>query len=116
MPPQNLPAADVPVDEDVVRRLLTAQHPDLADLPLVLLANGWDNVMYRLGPELVVRLPRREIAAEIVWQQGRHAAERHRPAGRGGDDPGDRAAGGGEAVDGRRDEGRLPHTGVSGDE
>jgi len=33
MPPQNLPAADVPVDEDVVRRLLTAQHPDLADLP-----------------------------------------------------------------------------------
>jgi aminoglycoside phosphotransferase (APT) family kinase protein len=71
MPAQRMPAAEVPVDEDVVRRLLAAQHPDLADLRLVLLANGWDNVLYRLGPELVVRLPRRQIAAVLVEHEQR---------------------------------------------
>ncbi|WP_426520906.1 aminoglycoside phosphotransferase family protein [Diaminobutyricibacter sp. McL0618] len=60
------PAADIDVDETLVRSLLTEQHADLADLPLRLVANGWDNAIYRLGLEYAVRVPRRTIAAQLV--------------------------------------------------
>lgn len=63
---QNMPEAEVDVDDDLVRELLSDQHPDLAHLPIVELANGWDNVIYRLGDDLTVRLPRREIAARLI--------------------------------------------------
>lgn len=66
-----MPAAEVEIDVDLVRRLLTDQHPDLADLPIVELANGWDNVMFRLGPDLTVRIPRRELAASLVEHEQR---------------------------------------------
>lgn len=58
--------ADVDVTTDLARALLAEQHPDLAGLPLTLAANGWDNVMLRLGDELALRLPRREAAAGLV--------------------------------------------------
>jgi aminoglycoside phosphotransferase (APT) family kinase protein len=60
-----IPAADVHIDLDLVRRLLESQAPHLASLPLRVAAEGWDNVMVRAGEELVVRLPRRKIAAEM---------------------------------------------------
>lgn len=65
------PAADVDIDEDLVRALLSAQHPDLAELPLSHPVEGWDNMMFRLGDNLAVRLPRRSLAArlgEIEWE------------------------------------------------
>jgi aminoglycoside phosphotransferase (APT) family kinase protein len=66
-----MPAAEVDVDEDLVHALLAAQHPDLAPRPLRLLAHGWDNVSYRLGTDLVVRLPRREVAAVLMEHEQR---------------------------------------------
>lgn len=54
------------MDEGVVVALLREQHPDLADLPLVPLAAGFDNVLFRLGDDLVVRLPRRQVGAELM--------------------------------------------------
>lgn len=65
-PPGNPPPAEVAVDADLVARLLQAQHPDLAALPLHLAATGWDNVTFRLGPELAVRMPRRLASAELI--------------------------------------------------
>jgi aminoglycoside phosphotransferase (APT) family kinase protein len=65
------PSAEVDVTVDLVRRLLRAQHPDLADLPLRVVANGWDNVTLRLGDELAVRVPRREMAAQLVRNEQR---------------------------------------------
>ncbi|MEV4415467.1 aminoglycoside phosphotransferase family protein [Catellatospora sp. NPDC049609] len=49
---------EVPVDEAVVRSLLEEQCPQWADLSLSPAGAGTDNVMYRLGGELLVRLPR----------------------------------------------------------
>jgi aminoglycoside phosphotransferase (APT) family kinase protein len=46
--------------------LLTAQHPDLANLPIHLVDAGWDNAMFRLGDRHVVRLPRRQVAATLI--------------------------------------------------
>jgi len=66
----NTPAADIDVDAGLVRRLIRAQHDDLAG-PLTLIANGWDNVLYRLGDDLCVRLPRRRVAAELILNEQR---------------------------------------------
>jgi aminoglycoside phosphotransferase (APT) family kinase protein len=72
---RNRPAAEVEIGPDLVRALLEAQHPDLAGRPLVPLASGWDNELLRLGDDLLVRLPRREIAAELVRHEQRWLPE-----------------------------------------
>jgi aminoglycoside phosphotransferase (APT) family kinase protein len=66
-----MPAAEVEVSADLVRRLLSGQHPDLAALPVEFLANGWDNELYRAGDELVARLPRRVLGAQIIKNEQR---------------------------------------------
>ncbi|MFF5171992.1 aminoglycoside phosphotransferase family protein [Micromonospora sp. NPDC000089] len=70
-----MPAAEVPVSVELVRRLLDQQHPDLAGLPVEVLANGWDNLVCRLGTELLVRLPRRAMGAELVAHEQRWLPE-----------------------------------------
>ena len=69
--PAPTPAAEIAVDDDLVRALVTAQHPDLAGMSLRLVANGWDNAVFRLGDELAVRLPRRALAAALVDHEQR---------------------------------------------
>lgn len=69
------PAAEVDVDEGLVRSLLAAQHPDLAALPLVEVDAGWDNTLWRLGDELLVRLPRRSMAAALTRHEQRWLPE-----------------------------------------
>ncbi|MEE6262191.1 aminoglycoside phosphotransferase family protein [Plantactinospora sonchi] len=49
---------EIPVDESLVRTLLKAQRPEWADLPLSVAGSGTDNTMFRLGDDLLVRLPR----------------------------------------------------------
>jgi aminoglycoside phosphotransferase (APT) family kinase protein len=71
MAANRMPAADVDVSADLVRRLLASQHPDLAALPVEFLANGWDNALFRLGSELVVRMPRRQLGATIIEHEQR---------------------------------------------
>lgn len=61
-----------PVDADLVRRLLAAQLPHLADLPLRPCAStGTDNALFRLGEHLVVRLPRAAWAVDDVDKEQR---------------------------------------------
>ena len=65
------PGAEVDVDEPLVRTLLAEQHPDLADRPLREVNAGWDNVLWRLGDDLLVRLPRRQVAAQLTLHEQR---------------------------------------------
>lgn len=65
------PAADLVVTPELVRSLVLAHHPDLAELPLAEAVTGWDNVIFRLGDELAVRLPRRRAAAELIEHEQR---------------------------------------------
>ncbi|AWZ09186.1 MULTISPECIES: aminoglycoside phosphotransferase family protein [unclassified Streptomyces] len=63
---------EIPVDETLVRSLLKAQRPEWADLPLSTAGAGTDNTMYRLGDDLLVRLPRtadkgRAVRKEQEW-------------------------------------------------
>ena len=71
MAAHNMPAAEVVVTDRLVSALLLEQHPDLAGLPLTELANGWDNVIYRLGTDHTVRVPRRTAAATLVLNEQR---------------------------------------------
>jgi len=63
------PEAEVLVDTETVRALLKTQHPDLADLPLSEVATGWDNVTFRLGEAMAVRLPRRVASAAMLERE-----------------------------------------------
>ncbi len=66
-----MPAAEVDISVELVRRLLAGQHPDLAGLELAVLANGWDNFVCTVGADYVARLPRRALAAELVAHEQR---------------------------------------------
>jgi aminoglycoside phosphotransferase (APT) family kinase protein len=64
---------EVDIEPALVRRLVAAQFPDWAGLPVEPVRFfGTDNAIYRLGDELAVRLPRREknvetLAKELRW-------------------------------------------------
>jgi aminoglycoside phosphotransferase (APT) family kinase protein len=63
---------EVDTDAELVRRLLSAQHPQWADLPISRVPSaGTDNAMYRLGDELAVRLPRIDWAVDVVAKEQR---------------------------------------------
>jgi len=58
---------EVDVDIALVGRLLTAQFPQWADLPIVPVHSaGTDNAIYRVGSDMAVRLPRIEGATGQV--------------------------------------------------
>ncbi len=65
----NSPRPEIEVDEELVKRLLAEQQPDLADLPVRFVTEGWDNALFQLGSDLVVRLPRRQAAVELIHNE-----------------------------------------------
>jgi aminoglycoside phosphotransferase (APT) family kinase protein len=66
-----LHADDIDIDDALVRELLDAQHPPWAQLPLRRVpSSGTSNILYRLGDDMVVRLPRTpRSAAEVRKEQ-----------------------------------------------
>ncbi|MEU3189393.1 aminoglycoside phosphotransferase family protein [Streptomyces sp. NPDC006992] len=60
---------EVRVDEAVVRSLLREQQPEWSALPLSPAGEGTDNRMYRLGEQLLVRLPRTPDNAKAVRKE-----------------------------------------------
>jgi aminoglycoside phosphotransferase (APT) family kinase protein len=71
MPTGKMHADEVEVDTSLVGRLVAAQFPQWANLPIEPVRSaGTDNALYRLGNEMVVRLPR------IHWAVGQVEKER----------------------------------------
>lgn len=64
---------EIPIDIKLVRQLVDNQFPQFANLPLQRLpASGSTNIQFRLGAELLVRLPRlaggsQDIEKEAYW-------------------------------------------------
>lgn len=69
------PPAEVRIDAALVASLLHAQFPDLANLNCYKVDEGFDNSLWRLGEELVVRIPRREVAAALIENELRWLPE-----------------------------------------
>lgn len=67
--PAGTPPAEIAIDLPLAAALVAEQHPDLAHLPLSSADTGWDNVMFRLGDSLAVRLPRRELGAALIVRE-----------------------------------------------
>lgn len=62
---QRMHADEAPIDVELVKRLIASQFPDWQRLNLRPIPyTGTDNAIFRLGEELVVRLPRIHWAAE----------------------------------------------------
>lgn len=71
MAARNMHADEIHTDESLVRRLVAAQFPRWAGLPIAPVPSaGTDNAIYRLGDDMSVRLPR------IHWATGQIAKER----------------------------------------
>ncbi|WP_401000580.1 aminoglycoside phosphotransferase family protein [Agromyces sp. GXQ0307] len=68
------PPPDFDVNEARAAQLVDAQHPDLAG-EVRLAANGWDNIMFRLGDDLAIRMPRRRQAVGLTWNEQRWLPE-----------------------------------------
>jgi len=63
---------EVHTDEHLVRRLLEAQFPEWAGLPIKRVPSaGTDNALYRLGDEMVARLPRIDWAIAAIEKECR---------------------------------------------
>ena len=68
-----LHADEIPIDDELVRALVRRAMPDYADAPVRrLAATGSTNALFRLGDELLVRLPRQPggsaaISKEAAW-------------------------------------------------
>ncbi len=60
---------------ELVRALLVDQHPDLAHLEVTPLAAGWDNTVFRIGSDLVARLPRRVASVPLIAHEQRWLPE-----------------------------------------
>lgn len=69
------PAAEVDIDLGLVKTLIKDQFPQHAGQRVEPIGSGWDNVLFRLGDELLVRLPRRAIAAEMSAHERHWLAE-----------------------------------------
>ncbi len=66
----NMHVDEVDVDVSLVGRLLAAQFPQWADLPIELVHSaGTDNAIYRVGSDMAVRLPRIEGATGQVYKE-----------------------------------------------
>ena len=61
-----MPAAEVPIDSEMVCALIRTQQPDLGSYPLEEVATGWDNVTFRLAVAMAVCLPRRQASVSRV--------------------------------------------------
>ena len=59
------------IDTALVAALIREQFPQYAGLPIAYFASGWDNVIVGLGPDLLVRLPRREVAVSLMAHEQR---------------------------------------------
>lgn len=66
------PPAEVEISLEQVAALIQQQFPQYQDLTLQPFAHGWDNWMLRLGPDLGVRLARRQAAVPLLLREAEY--------------------------------------------
>ena len=57
------------VTQELAARLVGAQFPDLADLPVVPLGTGWDNAVFAVGDTWAFRFPQRAAALPALQRE-----------------------------------------------
>lgn len=72
---QRHPPAEVVVDAALARRLLESQCPEALGGDITLVGEGWDNFIFRVGTEYGLRIPRRQVAVELLRNEQRWLPE-----------------------------------------
>ncbi len=78
---EGMPPAEIELTEALIRHLLKTQHPGLADLPLDMIGEGWDNLMVRLGDQWQIRLPIPVSTPVRIGQPDQHYPWHQEPVG-----------------------------------
>ncbi len=65
------PHAEVSIDLPLVRSLLAEQRRELSALPVMPVGEGWDNSLFRVGDEWIMRLLRRAAAVPLLENEQR---------------------------------------------
>ncbi len=60
------PPAELSIVPELVAKLLEEQYPELAKEEIEPFEQGWDNVLLRIGGKHLARMPRREVAVELL--------------------------------------------------
>lgn len=72
---QARPVAEIEIDEGLAEALLITQCPEFASGPLERAGEGWDNITFRVGDDLALRIPRREVAVDLLLNEQRWLPE-----------------------------------------
>lgn len=62
----NRPEPEIDITRELVSALLDDQFPELAERELHELSRGWDNTNWKLGDDAIIRIPHREVAAQLI--------------------------------------------------
>lgn len=64
--------SQVDIDPNIVRRLIDAQFPHWAHLPVeAVVSSGWDHRTFHLGANMIVRMPSAEVYSPQVEKEQR---------------------------------------------
>ncbi|MEN2768892.1 phosphotransferase [Ornithinibacillus xuwenensis] len=63
--------AEWEVSEELAKKLISSQFPQLAEEPIKKLGFGWDNTVFVVGDDYVFRFPRREVAIKALRMEGK---------------------------------------------
>lgn len=63
--------ADWSISEELVRKWIDRQFPQLSSKRIKLAGNGWDNTVFRVGDDYIFRFPRRNVAVKLIQLEGR---------------------------------------------
>ena len=67
---QKMHIDEVDIDNALVSKLITRQFPEFSDLPINHInSHGTDNVIFRLGEDMAIRLPRIKEAADNIEKE-----------------------------------------------
>ena len=65
------PPAEVDISTELIAELVASQFPDLANEPVRIVGEGWDNVMARIGDDLAARIPRHAVGETLLKREQR---------------------------------------------
>ena len=69
------PPAETEISEGLIKNLIASQFPKLANLPVNIIGEGWDNVMARIDDELAARMPRHTVGEKLLKREQRWLPE-----------------------------------------
>jgi len=69
------PPQECEITVELAHRLICDQFPQYSREAVCEAASGWDNIMFRLGDHLAMRIPRRQVGADLLANEHKHLSQ-----------------------------------------